>query len=404
MQIPTQPAARPASLKGVLWFGVSGAMLILIGLVAMLAANWHWVPFPAQIAVAFAPLVVAWGWCLRLWRQGWDDVAAEEVLGAIWAGGVICAVALLGRILQLASDEFAFCAVVTALLLPIVWLLRSKAAWFVCVGFAIAAACLVEEIGGLTRAQEAAGMLAVVAVCTVALTPRTVAQWRVGGADGVAWRWLIALGTSVWLIVASVALVGFLDCCMGWSETVVTALLVLFLAAFGFFAVSVERGRAPHDRPLSLFLTFGVFVLMFGFAAFGADIGLSGPAFPLWAVGAVTLLACVAPVCRGRLRDEGVFLFLAPAVCATLATESGWVSLAGTLAVGIAALAHGVVVGRRMVANEGLILTLGATWSGAVAAEANLMLRGGVLVVGGVALLALNLLIARRARKEAHHE
>ena len=404
MQSSIPQAARPKPLKGTLWFGAVGAALIIIGVSAMLSANWHWVPLRAQIAVALTPLVAAWCGALWLWRRGGGGVVAEEVLGTVWSGGVICAVALLGRVLQLSSDSFVFCATVTALLLPVVWLLRSKAAWCVCLGFALATVCTVEGLG-LSPWGEAAGMAGVLAVGTAALAFRTAAQWRVGGVDGVAWRWLIAFGATAWAIAAAFVLYACAEHVLGLSEASALGVVIAFLFAVGAFAACVERGRAPYDRPLSfLFAVGGAWVALICIAVAADHANLHGSAALLWCVCAATLVAAGVLAERRCLRDEGVFLFLAPVICASFAGGTGWVALGGTLAVGVAAIAHGVVTGRRMVANEGLLLAVGAAWVGFVAFEADLMLQGVTLLGGGVALLVLNLAFARGARKEADHD
>ena len=101
------PPDKP--LPGLLWLGTAGVALLIVGLSAILAANWHWVPLPVQIGIALLPLVAAWS--LYLWmtlHRRARQAALEEVLGILWAGGVLCSIALLGRVLQLSSSSFAF--------------------------------------------------------------------------------------------------------------------------------------------------------------------------------------------------------------------------------------------------------------------------------------------------------
>ena len=87
MQSSIPQAARPKPLKGTLWFGAVGAALIIIGVSAMLSANWHWVPLRAQIAVALTPLVAAWCGALWLWRRcarGEREGQAQQWKGQAW--------------------------------------------------------------------------------------------------------------------------------------------------------------------------------------------------------------------------------------------------------------------------------------------------------------------------------
>lgn len=388
-----------------LWLGSTGALLAIVGLIAMLAANWHWVPLGAQIAVALAPLALGWlgyGW---LWRRGIDSVAADEIVGVVWTGGVICSVALLGRVLQLSSDTFAFCAAVTGLLLPITWLLRSKAAWLAGVGFAFAAVWALTDLPVLTYRNEAGWQLLLLAALTAVFLPRAVAQWRKAGIDGGIGRWLVALAALCWTIHAVTLLCLWLDDCLELSEAWVVSGALLFLMAVGVVITQVERGQPAGRRSLSVFHWAALLMLMMPFVAFDglalSTLGLGWLGW-LWGIGALLLAVCVTLAATRRLSDEGVFLFLLPLFAFASALGSSSVFLMGCVVVGVAAIVHGVLVGRAFVANEGVNFTLLSAWAALAGLEVDLMAQGAFLLFGGVALIALNVALAKRKGGAGH--
>lgn len=387
-----------------LWLGSMGALLAIVGLSAMLAANWHWVPFGAQIAVALAPLVLGWlgyGW---LWRRGIDSVAAEEVVGVVWTGGVICSVALLGRVLQLSSDTFAFCAAVTGLLLPITWLLRSKAAWLAGVGFAFSTLWALTDLPGMTYPNAAGWQLALLTALTAAFLPRAVAQWRKAGLDGGIGRWLVAMAAFYWTLNALVLLCLWLDECLELPETLVVSGALLFLMSVGVAITQVERGQPAGRRPLSVLHRIALTMVLF-FVSIDVTLLPTCDAEPqgwLWGTGALLLAVCVGLAVKRRLGDEGVFLFLFPLFAFAIALGSLGVFFMGGVVVGLAAIVYGVLVGRAFIANEGVVFTLLSAPAALAGQEVDLMTRGAFLLFGGVALIVLNVALARRKGGPGH--
>ena len=400
-------AGARGALQGALWLCTAGAALIVGGVVALLAANWHTVPFGAQVGVALAPLALAWvgfGWVMARRRRGEGSLAAEEVLGVVWVGGVLCAVALLGRVLQLASDAFAFCATMAVLLLPVAYAVRSTAGWVACAGFGIAAACVARRADvpweWLTvEAWRASLFAATVAV----LAPRVAPFWRRAGWYALGQQWLGA-------IAATVAAVGFAfafgaacedalrpwlghDVAEGWA----VAAAALALAAPLAVGAVAERGRGAGRRPLSLFggLTVAIDAL---FLMAIADVSFFREAIPLAAAIAVAVL--VGATARWTFRDEGILLAALPIALLALALDFFGLALGGLLAVGIALMVAGVATGRRMAANEGLLFVVATAWVGFVAIEADLALRGLTLIGGGVLLVAMNVVLAVVTRRK----
>ncbi len=394
----TMGTVAPQPLKGVLWFGTTGVALMLGGVVALLAANWHTVPFEAQVAVALAPLVTAWAaYAVTEWR-GVRSLAARQVLGTLWAGGVVCAIALLGRVLQLSSSAFAFCAAVAALLLPVVYATRATAAWMAAWAFGIATAVAADG-PGLGWSHRCDGMLGVglLLLGTAAMLPCVARFWREEGLYAKGQRWLAALMA----VIATAFLISLLG---AWLRDTPWLFPAQSLAAFLPLGVGAwaERRHGPGGRPLSL---LGLLIPMWGVLAAIAVGAFATVAVPLWWVAAS--VALTVGLGRWVLRNEGGFLLLLPMMALALfvgrrADCVGPATTVGALLVGGAALAYGVHAGKRMVANLGLVFTLLAAWCGFVAMRADLMLQGVLLIAGGVGLVAVNLILSRLAKGGRH--
>ncbi len=403
------PQAR-GSLQGALWLCTAGAALIVGGVAALLAANWHTVPFGTQVAVALAPLALAWGgfgWVAGRRRRGEVSLAAGEALGVIWVGGVLCAVALLGRVLQLASDAFAFCAAMTVLLLPVAYAVRSTAGWLACAGFGIATACVARRADVPVEWLTDDAWRAVLIAATVGvLAPRVAPFWRRERWYAVGQQWLGALVATVAALVFAFALGAACADALkpwlrdssadGWAQAVTSLALAMPLVA-GTFA---ERGLGAGRRPLSLFggLTVAIDAL---FLMAIADVSFFREAIPLAAAIAVAVL--VGATARWTFRDEGILLAALPIALLALALDFFGLALGGLLAVGIALMVAGVATGRRMAANEGLLFVVATAWTGFVAYEADLMARGLTLIGGGVLLVAMNVVLAVAARRKGGH-
>lgn len=387
-------------LSGTLWLGTAGAALMVGGIAALLAANWHTVPFAAQVAVALAPLLVAWvGYGCYVRRRGAPNLGVEEVLGTIWTGGVVCSVALLGRVLQLASDTFAFCATMAVLLLPVVYALRSTVAWVACAGFALMAAITVGTVLPAFFGEEGWRLIITLA-SIVAVAPRLAWAWRREGAYACGQRWLGAVGAvlSAWLLGVSAS-----QCLCERFHLDAWALPMLLVGVSWplLAGAAAERKQGPGGQPLCLLGALSLCWAVLFLLAFLPE--WSGGAYPPasgWT--ALALLLAVVVVGRWVLHGEGLFLLLLPVVAL-----SSWLSwqlpgLGMALGVGAAVIAVGVCTGRRSLANEGLLFVLAAGCVAFGTLKTGLMAQGVLLLLGGMGLVALNVALARFAKGGRH--
>lgn len=368
-------------LKGLFWLGTAGAVLILAGLSAVLSANWHWVPFGVQIALAVLPLVVGWiASGLYLFKHEGDSRAVEEVLGVIWTGGVICSIALLGRVLQLSSNMPLFLGTIFVLLLPVVWLLRSVLAWGIASGFAIAFAITLTD-----ETDEALWGVLALLICGGVLFARVAPLWKTG--RELATRWIASVGVCLFSLAGMVILLDMSRSVL-WEECEEFGLFpaVIPLA----LGVLMEKRESTWRQPLTRLGT-----VLFGLAS--VLFMLHGPMKTFLPFGFAVVLVALAGI--WVLREEGVLLLMLP-----LATLPLWLGLRlflafGALILGSVLVMRGLMKGRRTLANEGLVFILWTTWMIFVGQSGLLMMQGVLLMIGGLLLVGLNLIWGRIQRR-----
>lgn len=391
-------------LPGTLWLGTAGAALMVAGMVALLAANWHKVPLWAQVALALTPLVAGWVGYAWLRLRKVESLGAQEVVGTVWAGGVVCALALLGRALQLSSTQFSFCLTVAVLLLPVVYAVRSTFAWVACYAFLLSTMVTVYPRIDLCHTLGRFGHVLLLLGGIALLAPRLAWAWRTSGGYARMQRMLAAA-----LFIPTAVVVSFWLSRFGknlffshWSE----ADLFLFLAGMALtllLGTLVEGGMAAaKGRPLSRMggICFVVAMFVAYLVRDGGKASLEG-ALPAGAL-AVALAVALVVTRRWTLRHEGIFLLLYPIFLFPGMGNLPLLNLALTMAVGAAAIVRGVRQGERADANEGLLVTLGVAVLFFGTSSLGLPAIAGALLVGGLAMVALNLLLSRVKQGNGH--
>ena len=363
-------------LKGMFWLGIAGVSLMLGGIISILAANWVHVPFVAQVCLALAPLAISLVgvWCYQRKGEPRDDV--EEVLGTAWAGSVLCAVALLARVLQLPSDAFAFCATMVVLLAAVTWRLRSVMASLVQLGFLFA--LFGRDVPSFLGFPDEVCSFTVLLMGGALTAPRLWANCHLTGVRGVFAKAVAVIALYSYATALVARTIDFLDV----SRYFPGILLTLFS---GFAAVWfwLEQRVTSWKRPLSLFgiLVVGSFVLFSG-----SDYLM------MWPFGVVVLIG-LACMWRWVVRSNAVLLCLVPLVCLCREWEV-WGD--GLIVLGISAImVVGLVRGSRLVANTALVFLLIFCSSIIVQYDAKLMLLGLLFVVSGLLLSVLNRYFSR---------
>lgn len=189
----TETAKQSRGLPGTLWLGTTGVALMVAGIVAFLAANWHRVPLWAQVMFALVPLVAGWAGYAWLRLRKINSLGAQEVIGTVWAGGVVCSLALLGRVLQASFTQLTFCLTVAGLLLPVIYAVRTTFAWVAyCVFLLVAVVHSHPELGSC-RTLGRYGYLVLLIVGLVLLLPRLAWAWRTAGGYARTQRVLVSV-------------------------------------------------------------------------------------------------------------------------------------------------------------------------------------------------------------------
>ncbi len=392
-------------LHSTLWLGTAGAVLILGGIIALLASNWVRIPFILQIVIAFAPLIYGWAGFAYMLRHKTQSLAYHEILGIVWSGGVICSIALLGRILQLSSSAFLFCASVTFLLLPIALTLRSTAAWISTLGFAIASAIARVDGYNVELSDCILALAILLSICGI-LYARMRFAWQEESPYALGQRCLAAVGTIAATIALAFVLVELLDE-LPFRDTLPRfglAVNLTFTLPL-IFGTLLEQGCPPLKRPLS---ELGAIAFCFTTLVFLVLIGEESGKYdtlPLL-IGIPLLVVVVGQLMFFHtllLQYEGIFLLLLP--ISILAAMFGLELISLTLAIGVGAvvISVGVRTGQRMLANEGLLFTCAAAFVLFIQTDMSLTLQGFFLVLSGLAMIALNCVLTHLNKKGASH-
>ena len=371
-------------LKGLMWLGTAGTLLILGGIISILAANWVSVPFVVQVILALAPLAVSlvgWHWYRK--RQ-MPAIEIEEVLGATWAGSVLCAVALLARVLQLPSDGFMFCVTMSVLLAAVTIRLRSTFALLTQMGFVLAIS--MDRLASSGGVSEWVALLALL-LCGALLLPRMREVWYRQTATALVLRYLIAFWVN-----AYVCILGFLviEMMTQWTPLECKVLTMgLFFTAQFFIGIWLDEGRPMWNRPLTLVatLTLGTFALMASFS----------PTSTEQMIMAGVMLVPMVIFLPKVIRSECALFFIVPTVC--LLSPFGMLGNIGVIAVSTALLVLGLLRGSRFVANFSMLFLLAFCFCLMAQYDAELMLIGVVFVISGVLFLVVNLCFTRFSQR-----
>lgn len=393
------------NLRGLLWLGSAGALLIIGGIVAILAANWVSVPFFLQVTLALLPLTLSLGAAVWYWKRKESTIELEEVIGCAWAGSIVCAVALLARILQLPSDGFAFCVTMTVLLTAVTVSMRSTAALVMQVGFLDAILSTRPEVF-LWSSDGDGTLLITMLLCSLLVLPRFIELWKRTSVSAIVLRYF----ASIWCCIHLLAL-NFLfeECAPFWHSflnlTLGTGLLFLL-------AVWVEQRRAAWDRPLMCFsmLFMGIVCVT---DCFIAKAGLH------W-IEAVLVFVLFAIFIRKIGRSEFILAGLVPAVLLfspkginfmlaffqgiapslELAAQPGhWAGNILIILIATTILIVGLIRGSRFVANFSMLFLLAFCFSLLAQYSVSLMTLGFVFIACGFLFWVINFYFARLAER-----
>jgi len=110
---------------GLIILGSLGALLIGLGIISLLAANWGAIPRDMRAVISFLPLVISFSVALYGALKMDLSLALTEPLGIFWGLSIGAGIALISQTYHLPGEMETFILTWMILLVPVVWLTRS---------------------------------------------------------------------------------------------------------------------------------------------------------------------------------------------------------------------------------------------------------------------------------------
>ena len=397
-------------------FGSLGALLVGLGIIALLAANWGDLGRPTRTVIAFAPL----GACAILYvagyLRGWRARAFLEPLGLFWGLAIGAGIALLGQTYHLPPDAESFTLVWTLLLIPVCYATRALAP---------VAGYFAGLLTWVSMSQLSGGVGLWYWPLASIIAPLLISVRREPEAEGRS-TWMLwaaalsctaALGITleksmpgIWMIAYTGAFAALLmggevrgGDERGWWRNPLRTLgggglaVVLFLLIFQWPWDEVgwshwredvfhHRWATGFDFSLSIALPVAAaFLLVLAFRRAPRRAWHGVPLPPAWALwGAAPFVTAIAYAMAAYGASDQ-----SPALLMTF-------YLAG---LGLATLGDGLVERRPGLINMGVLVFLAVALGRFFSSEASFTAKGVVFIVCGGVFLATNLVVSRRMKQ-----
>jgi uncharacterized membrane protein len=410
-------AAANETPWGRIIFGSLGALLVGLGIIALLAANWGDLGRRARTVIAFVPLCACALLYVTGYRRGWRSRAFLEPLGLFWGLAIGTGIALIGQTYHLPQDAETFTLAWTLLLIPVcyatralapvagyfagllTWVSMSQLAGGVGLWYWPLAAIIVPLIYGVRREPEAevrsTWMLWAAALSCTAALGITLEKSLPG-------LWMIVYTGAFAALLLGGEVRGSEE--RGWWRNPLRTLgggglaVVLYLLIFRWpwndvgwnhWRADIFRHRWASVFDFSLGIALPVaaaFLLVLAFRRVPRRNWHGVPLLPAWALwGAapfVTAIAYALAACGGS--DQW------PALLMTF-------YLAG---LGLATLGEGLAGRRPGTINLGVLVLLAVIIGRFFSSDASFTAKGVVFIVCGGVFLAANLVVSRRMRQK----
>lgn len=383
--------------------GSLGALLIGAGLIAVIGYNWDDFSRPLRLLFAFVPLLAAQAASFRVLQRG-DSVAAwvRETTGLLQALTAGACIAIVSQIYNLGGEWPDFLFWWMLLSLPLVWVLRSQA---VAIFYLVAIA--VWSVNQIWEGRPWHDSPLLYPLLLLGLLPWWPG-WPPKPALSVSVRWVMTISAVFGLCSAAVFVcertrffLGFQFETAMWLWTLTAAVFVLL--PLNLAAIDEPVRRKPQVVLGSLWL-FG-----YGLAATFRDISDD--------VAKGMTHALHLPWCWGLLVVLGIFVLLAvkqrrwavlavasiallPLVAFPFERLLSWVFTLHLAAIGLTLIVLDFS-GRRGAPRFGALLLSVLIILRMADSHFSLLAKGVGFIIVGVAFLAFNLLMSRRARQPA---
>jgi uncharacterized membrane protein len=397
-----------------------GALLIGIGVIALLAANWDVLSRPMRALLALLPLTLCVGAYLQGLRKGWRSIGLFEPLGIFWAISVGAGLALIAQTYQISGDEEAFALAWTLMLLPTLYATRSVS---VGVGYFIGLfvwACLASDNGNVRMAYWLLACLAIPFIVSLR-------KESPGG---------IRAGLMMWgVVLCSTAAVG-----VTIGEDLTLLWVLIYSGAFASLLLGgilcEPKNVSIWQTPMRTFGAFGLAVLLYlltfefpweeicrgsfyrleltsswGVLSIGSALVFLTPA--------LSIVLLVIAYCK---KQSGITSILVRALvgfapilivilCRIVSANTNYedaAERAGTTAMwvtvylaclGIATIVNGIVRSKMLYVNGGVLIVLGLILGKFFTSEFSFTVKGIAFIVCGCLFFAVNMLASRQMKK-----
>lgn len=390
--------AGKTRLTAAVMVGAIGAVLLALGVIALLAANWSGFGRTARMIAGVAPLVVCGTVATIGAARGWGSRGFWEPVGVLWAGAACTALIIVAQTFQLSQDWPMLVLACAAVTLPVAWLTGSAlvtAAWPGLLAFGVCA--------------HWENSVAVVALWPLWLlvTPAFRRAWRLQSASG--WRLVMDLGLGAALLAGSIAVPPILADALSWAQVPTFACTYAVMAGFavmvalgvacalpgtawlGLLAILAMGLMTPYEDAMDALLfshTAGNTLEMWLVIGLGSLLMLAAAGLAIWAVR-----------CRGR--RPMLWAVVAPLFCVIVCfgllpwklRTPALASLAGLavlVAYGVGTLREGVRRRSILLLNAGALVVLYAIVGKFLADDVSFTAKGIVMTLLGCAVLAGN--------------
>ncbi|MES2596949.1 MAG: DUF2157 domain-containing protein [Verrucomicrobiota bacterium] len=381
--------------------GVLGALLIGVGLIAIIGYNWDHFTRPIRLLFAFAPLlgaqVFSW-WALK---QG--DACARwirETAAFFQAMTAGASIAIVSQIYNLGGDWPEFLLAWALLSLPLTWVMRSHAVvifYLVCI-----TVWSLHESSRHPAWHESARAYPLLLLGLFPFWP----GWKFDQPLSTTLRWAVALSASIGLAAASYQMVDH-----PWSDFEVAAWMWSLTAAMMTLLPLSEAGVHASTRQKPQVVFGFLYLLGFGIVATFLDVGRDlteaiHQAMKLpwtWLLIIVTIAFAVHAAIQRRWAVLSVASLTLTPMLALMTGEKAasvlpWLMTLHLSLIGITLILI-EFLDRKGAPRLGAALLSVLIMARLFESDLSLLMKGIAFIVVGVAFLVFNIVLSRRHKK-----
>jgi len=392
-----EPQIKPsrATSIGLVITAILGGLLVGAGIILLFAHNWDDLSRPVRAVVSVLPLLASIGLAGYTILRRMDSAAWREGCGVFWFLSIGASIALVSQTYHLYNDMAGFLFAWVVLTLPVIYLLKSNAAFAGCL------ACIVAYRFALDDYWRAPFSPRPFALFALALPYYAWQAWKRRESLGVTWiSWALVVALPLMATSLAKGATPVFDCV---SQGLLA--VVFYLAGRRWFGAF--RGfRNPFRSAGSLGIAIVAIMLTYEWVYKQDSWQQSPPVALAWfaVIGGCAWLALGADLLR-RGMDFNIAAALLPVLLAIGVVFRGGGAMlllmnACVLALGVLTLLRGVRRDSLLSMNEGMVLIAALIVCRFFDDDFGFVARGVAFILAGCGFLAVNLLVMRRRAKQ----